>query len=67
MAEHPPDDDLAYCPECGGEVTIDAPHCRHCGRYITPTLSRRGGRRKALLAIIAALVLAAFFYLMLSP
>ena len=62
MEEDSSDDDLAYCPDCGAEVYVHANRCPHCGNYITPTLSRKGGGRGLLFAVIAVITLAALVY-----
>jgi predicted amidophosphoribosyltransferase len=64
MADDAHDDDLAWCPECGAEVYLDANRCPACERYITPTLRRRGSR--LWIAAVALVTLAAVLYLILS-
>ena len=62
MEKDTPDDDLAYCPDCGAEVYLHANQCPHCGNYITPTLGGKGGGRSLLFAVIAVIALAALVY-----
>lgn len=59
MSKNASDDDLALCPDCGAEVYLHANRCPHCGNYITPVLSRAGGGRGLLFAVIAVITLAA--------
>lgn len=54
---------LAYCPSCGAEVYLYAERCPECGDYISPTLRRK--RRRLWIPIVALIVLAAFFLLIL--